>query len=123
LHRAIDEFTDTYEGNREAKEIFRPYYRLYSGAFVDVVYDHFLANDTAHFGNEQALDDFTSNTYASLAQHYDLLPPVFHAMFDRMRQQNWLYNYRFKWGMERSFKGLVWRSKIHGGIGNSIRAF
>jgi acyl carrier protein phosphodiesterase len=28
-----------------------------------------------------------------------------------MRQQNWLYNYRFNWGMERSFSGLVYRSK------------
>lgn len=111
LHRAIDEFTDTHEGNRSAKDIFRPHYRLYAGAFVDVVYDHFLANDTAQFSNEQALYEFTGVTYASLLQHYDQLPPVFHTMFDRMRQQNWLYNYRFKWGMERSFRGLVWRSK------------
>jgi acyl carrier protein phosphodiesterase len=111
LHRAIDEFTDTHEGIKAAKEIFRPHYRLYSGAFVDVVYDHFLANDPEQFEHEQALADFTAKTYASLLKHYYLLPPVFHEMFDRMRQQNWLYNYRFKWGMERSFSGLVWRSK------------
>ncbi len=111
LHRAIDEFTDTHEGITDAKEIFRPHYRLYSGAFVDVVYDHFLANDPEHFETEQALADFTAKTYASLLNHYYLLPPVFHEMFDRMRQQNWLFNYRFKWGMERSFSGLVWRSK------------
>ena len=42
LHRHIDNFTDTHEATREAKEIFRPHYRLYSGAFVDVVYDHCL---------------------------------------------------------------------------------
>jgi acyl carrier protein phosphodiesterase len=111
LHRAIDEFTDTHDGIKGAKEIFRPNYRLYSGAFVDVVYDHFLANDQEQFPNEQALADFTARTYASLLAHYHLLPPVFHDMFDRMRQQNWLYNYRYKLGMERSFKGLVWRSK------------
>jgi acyl carrier protein phosphodiesterase len=41
LHRAIDQFTDTHEATREAKQVFRPAYRLYSGAFVDVVYDHY----------------------------------------------------------------------------------
>lgn len=41
LHRMIDTFTDAHETTKEAKEVFRPHYRLYSGAFVDVVYDHF----------------------------------------------------------------------------------
>ena len=45
LHRLIDDFTDNHPATKEAKEFFRPDYRLYSGAFVDVVYDHFLAID------------------------------------------------------------------------------
>ncbi|HSC39383.1 MAG TPA: hypothetical protein VLD19_15980, partial [Chitinophagaceae bacterium] len=49
LHRAIDEFTDMHEVTRQAKEVFRPHYRLYAGAFMDVVYDHFLATDHARF--------------------------------------------------------------------------
>ena len=49
LHRFIDTFTDSHEATREAKEIFRPAYRLYSGAFTDVVYDHFLAVDEYEF--------------------------------------------------------------------------
>src|ERR1700709_705966 len=49
LHRAIDNFTDTHDSTRIAKEVFRPYYRLYSGAFIDVVYDHFLATDATEF--------------------------------------------------------------------------
>ena len=49
LHRAIDTFTDDHEATKEAKNIFRPAYRLYSGAFVDVVYDHFLATDENEF--------------------------------------------------------------------------
>jgi len=45
LHRAIDTFTDSHPATKEAKEVFRPHYRLYAGAFIDVAYDHFLAND------------------------------------------------------------------------------
>ena len=49
LHRAIDNFTDTHVATQNIKLFFRPQYRLYSGAFTDVVYDHFLANDTSEF--------------------------------------------------------------------------
>jgi acyl carrier protein phosphodiesterase len=56
LHRIIDNFTDQHEATREAKEFLRPHYRLYSGAFVDVVYDHFLANDKTVFSNSTELE-------------------------------------------------------------------
>ena len=43
LHRMIDTFTDSHEATRAAKQYFKPAVGLYSGAFTDVVYDHFLA--------------------------------------------------------------------------------
>ena len=49
VHREIDRFTDTHPVTKEAKEIFRPAYRLYAGPLIDVVYDHFLANDIDQF--------------------------------------------------------------------------
>ncbi len=49
LHRLIDEFTDGHPVTAEAKNYFRPQYRLYSGAFIDIVYDHFLALDSKQF--------------------------------------------------------------------------
>ena len=45
LHRAIDAFTDVHPKVSEAKTVFQPLVRLYAGAFVDVVFDYFLAND------------------------------------------------------------------------------
>ncbi len=57
LHRAIDGFTDTHPITREAKSFFKGAYGPYSGPLVDVVYDHFLANDPLRFpetGNEDA---------------------------------------------------------------------
>ena len=63
LHRAIDTFTDAHDVTKELKKFFAPDYRLYSGAFTDVVYDYFLANDSSIFPQEQDLKVFTEKTY------------------------------------------------------------
>ena len=62
LHRDIDQFTDQHESTRQAKEIFRKPYRLYSGAFTDVAFDHFLATDPTAF-TESSLYDFSRWVY------------------------------------------------------------
>ena len=110
LHRAIDSFTDAHPITKELKSFFRPYYRLYSGPFADVVYDHFLANDSLEFETEWALRDFTARTYKSLENDLTLLPPVFQKMFPYMKAHDWLWNYRFMEGIEKSFQGLVRRA-------------
>lgn len=109
LHRAIDQFTDQHNITHLAKEIFRPYYRLYSGAFIDIVYDHYLANDLTKF-NETNLSDFSQWVYITLDAYKQYLPEPFNFMYPYMKQQNWLYNYRLRAGMEKSFGGLVRRA-------------
>lgn len=109
LHRAIDQFTDEHPMTKKAKEYFAPVYRLYSGAFIDIVYDHFLAKDPGHF-SEQALKQFSSTVYGKLDEHIHLLPDRFAQMVPYMRSQDWLYNYRHREGLERSFNGLARRS-------------
>ena len=109
LHRAIDNFTDTHEATKEAKEVFRPYYRLYAGAFVDVVYDHFLAIDETEF-TESSLFDFSQQVYSTLNENNHLLPERFARMFPYMKSQNWLFNYRTSLGTGKSFGGLVHRA-------------
>jgi acyl carrier protein phosphodiesterase len=109
LHRDIDHFTDTHEATREAKNVFRPDYRLYSGAFVDVVYDHFLATDENEF-TEKSLLGFSQGVYAVLDQHLENLAPRFNLMYPYMKQHNWLYNYRTRWGIEKSLGGVVRRA-------------
>jgi acyl carrier protein phosphodiesterase len=109
LHRQIDWFTDEHQATKLAKDIFRPYYRLYSGAFVDVVYDHFLANDEKEF-SEESLLAFSANAYETIDPFINELPPRFSMMFPYMKMQNWLFNYRTRWGTEKSFGGLVRRA-------------
>ena len=109
LHRCIDEFTDQHAATREAREFFRPYYRLYSGAFIDVVYDHFLATDETEF-TDSSLLAFSEKVYAFLENNRRWFPDRFAAMFPFMRSQNWLFNYRTLQGIERSFNGISRRA-------------
>lgn len=109
LHRMIDTFTDAHEATKEAKEVFRPHYRLYSGAFVDVVYDHFLAADTAEF-SESSLLAFSQEVYSMLDGQALWLPERFALMFPYMKEHNWLFNYRTRWGTGKSLGGVVRRS-------------
>jgi len=109
LHRWIDEFTDNHETTKKAKEFFRSSYRLYSGAIIDVLYDHFLANDTSEF-DEVSLKEFSKRTYFYLEQNTTELPNRFLQMFTYMKTEDWLYNYRYKEGVKKSLHGLIRRA-------------
>lgn len=110
LHRAIDEFTDQHPVTQRAKQFFKADYRLYAGAFVDVLYDHFLANDKNEFASDEEFNNFCRQTYSYLQINLALLPPKFQQVFPYMQSQNWLYNYQYRQGIEKSFGGLVKRA-------------
>jgi len=109
LHRLIDSFTDEHPSTHAAKKVFSPVYRLYSGAFVDVVYDHFLANDPSCFAPGE-LFGFSQQVYQALDKYKTLFPEKFRPLFNSMKLHNWLYNYREKEGIGHSFEGLRRRS-------------
>ena len=106
LHRAIDTFTDAHPLIHEAKAPFRPLVRLYSGAFVDVAFDYFLANDTAK-NSQREWQEHSQRVYAVLRRYEEFLPEVFKKVLDKMQQDDWLYNYRNEWGIEYSFRNVV----------------
>ncbi len=109
LHRAIDTFTDAHEATRKAKEVFRTHYRLYAGALVDVIYDHFLAMDENEF-TDSSLHDFSLQVYSSIDKYEQWLPERFALMFPYLKEHNWLYNYRTRWGIGKSLGGVVRRA-------------
>lgn len=111
LHRMIDNFTDNHPSTKEAKQIFRPVVGLYAGAFIDIVYDHFLALDVNEFPNSAALETFAQNTYTLLDKQKMFFPERFAKMFPYMINQNWLFNYSTLTGIENSFNGLFRRAK------------
>jgi acyl carrier protein phosphodiesterase len=123
LHRAIDEFTDTHPVTKQLKEFFRPHYRLYAGAFADVTYDHFLANDKNEFSSAAALQHFSASVYAIVDQHIKVLPAGFQKLFPYMEAQDWLFNYSEQWLIERSFIGLERRAKYLQESGTAFKIF
>ena len=110
LHRAIDEFTDEHPLNKKTARVFKPAYGLYSAAFLDVTYDHFLAMKLAATG-QQAFEQFTNKIYNDIAGFEPELPENFKNIFPYMRKHNWLYNYQFSFGIQNSFEGLAHRAK------------
>lgn len=109
LHRAIDAFTDAHAATKEAANFFKTPYRLYSGPIVDILYDHFLANDTTVFPNESLLF-FTQTVYKTLDKKAAYFPPLFARVFPYMKSENWLWSYRTPQGMQRSLNGLARRA-------------
>lgn len=109
LHRQIDAFTDIHEATKEAKTYLKPAVGLYSGAFVDVIYDHFLANDLNEFSDSDLIRHATQ-TYDVLSRYEEDLPTPFQKMLPYMQSQNWLYNYKTMVGTENSFAGLARRA-------------
>lgn len=110
LHRKIDSFTDAHPAIREAKEIFRRHYGLYSGAVVDTLMDHFVANDPVFFETEEALDRFSLSVYQRLEGQRIHFPERFEPYFQSMIRHNWLLGYRHEAGMRQSLNGLMRRA-------------
>jgi acyl carrier protein phosphodiesterase len=109
LHRDIDTYTDAHAATREAKQLIKAAVGLYAGAFVDVAYDHFLANDYSEFTQGQ-LHTHSLNTYRILHQYFHLLPEKFQLMLPHMSSHNWLYNYKNLGGIQNSFNGVARRA-------------
>ncbi len=110
LHREIDGFTDRHPATLAGKQFFKPLVGLYAGAFMDVVYDHFLALDEHELTGE-GWKLFAAEVYEQLAQYQSLLPEHFVRMLPYMSGENWLYHYRFTWGIEKSFQGVAKRAR------------
>jgi acyl carrier protein phosphodiesterase len=122
LHRVIDTFTDLHEATKEAKEFFRPHYRLYSGAFIDVVYDHFLATDENEF-SEKSLYEFSIEVYSMVDKYQLWLPERFAAMFPYMKNYNWLFNYRSLQGTNKSHTAFYLFQKHYQPLQQCYRQF
>lgn len=122
LHRAIDSFTDAHPLIHEAKAPFRPLVRLYSGAFVDVAFDYFLANDTTE-NSQREWQEHSQRVYAVLRRYEEFLPEVFKKVLDKMQQDDWLYNYRNEWGIEYSFRNVVNKAQFLDKTTNVFPAF
>lgn len=108
LHRSIDQYTDQHPLVLEALTYFRPQFILSGGVFLDILFDHFLANDERYF-NDHSLQIFTNEVYQNLEQHQHLMNEKMAHFFHYMAEYNWLYHYKFMEGLQRSIQGICKR--------------
>ena len=105
IHRQIDTFTDRHPIPLDTMTIFKESAGRYAGPFLDVSYDHFLALDDSSEPGE-GWEAFAQRCYAQIEQSVKHLPSKFCSMYMYMKKEDWLYNYRHRWLIERSFERL-----------------
>lgn len=110
MHRAIDTFTDSHPAIHEAKKVFAPLVRLYSGAFVDVSMDYFVANDLS-LHSLQGWKEHSLNVYRVLNKYHEFLPESLRRMLVKMEHDDWLYNYRNDQGIQFSMRNVLHKAK------------
>lgn len=118
LHRFIDRSTDEHPIVLEAMSVFKPSFFLSNGVFVDIFFDHFLANDSRYFTHD-SLASFTNSTYNLLGAHQHLFDEKMAPFFSYMAKYDWLYHYKEMEGIEKSIRGIC---KRYPRLGDAERA-
>jgi len=122
IHRFIDEFTDHHPLTKEIKKVFEISTGRYSASFLDISFDHFLALDRKNEPVE-GWKEFSSSCYRIIDDKLETLPGNFKELFYYMKTDNFLYNYKYKWMIRRSFNSLVYRAKYLPGNVNPYSDF
>lgn len=122
IHRQIDEFTDRHPIVKETKGVYREAVGRYDGSFLDITFDHFLALDSLEEPTEGWLD-FTLDCYQTVDRQLIDLPADFASFYQYMKAENWLYNYRHRWLIEKNFARFAYHIKYLPNDAPAYRAF
>lgn len=111
LHRKIDDFTDHHPAIMKAKNIFRTDYRLYAGPIMDIILDHYLANDPKFFPSEKTLKVYVTNLYTRLKKNEIYQPEGFQKLLNYLEVHKVIYRYRTPNGLKIALENLCKRMK------------
>ncbi len=103
LHRAIDDFTDKHPEVIEAIAWLKPQFGRYSGIFIDMFYDYFLASEWQNF-SPIPLRRFARGFYWSMICHYSILPKQVRGFLPHLIVSNRLCLYATTEGLQRSLE-------------------
>lgn len=117
MHREIDSFTDNHPTVRKSTHRLQQHYHKFSGILVDIFYDHFLARNWTKFSSPP-LEEFAEKTYLILENNSCFLPEKSQFILLYMKKGNWLYNYSFIEGIQRTLGGMSRRSKFKNNMQN-----
>ncbi len=122
LHRFIDNFTDHHPEFIKAKKVFSASFDKYSGALVDIFFDHFLASDFKYYF-KQDLQQFAVQCYNSLEKYYHLLPERAQMFYRFMIDNNILFNYSKPETIREVLSGMTHRIQEKALLFNAIPIF
>ncbi|MBC6400215.1 MAG: DUF479 domain-containing protein [Ekhidna sp.] len=111
LHRSIDQFTDNHPTVLKSKKRLQGNFRHYASVIVDIFYDHFIAKNWFRFSMEPLLD-FTLKFYQLMDKYTGKVPKAVSKMLVYMSSENWLYNYQYIEGIDRTLTGMSKRTKF-----------
>jgi acyl carrier protein phosphodiesterase len=111
LHRKIDYFTDNNSVTKDLLGFLRSDLGKFSGVFIDMMYDHFLAVNIESIKNKSLLD-FSTESFSVLDDYLDVFPEKLKFMYIYMKRDNWLYRYKEVDGIQKSLEGLSRRFKF-----------
>ncbi len=111
LHRKIDLFTDSHPITRQAKNLVRERYGLYSGIVVDIFYDHFLSAKWDQY-SDMPLKTYVRDRYRMLDSGFSIFPVGVKAWFPYFIKSNWLEAYTSFHGLIMVFKRMSYRTSL-----------
>lgn len=122
LHRFIDHFTDTTELNDATRAKLRPQCGKYAGVAMDLIHDHCLALTLKEW-SDQDLESFIDWSYQCLQKRSYLMDPKASRTCSAMISMNWLSNYQYAEGFEKSCRGLAKRIPHKSGLEGVPKVF
>ncbi len=111
LHRKIDSFTDSHPVFKRTKNHFVSRYHKYAGVVVDIIYDHFLANEWEKY-SFVPLADFINDVYDVLLARFDRLPARVQGFLPCFVVYNWLGCYNSLDGLEKVIKKMTVKTSL-----------
>jgi acyl carrier protein phosphodiesterase len=120
LHRHIDHFTDKNPIVRKTKGHFQENYGKYAGVVVDILYDHFLANNWRLYCNI-SLDKFIGDIFETLESFFDVFPQKVKSFFPSFVNNNWLGKNITLNGIEGVLRGMSRRTSLPNETGNAMK--
>lgn len=100
LHRYIDNFTDSSHHIKSVSKIFQNE-GISKVAYIasDIILDHFITKNWANFSNEKYAD-FVQTIYHHTDKNLMHLEEDFCFMFERLKEQKWLFQYHTEEGID-----------------------